>query len=154
MSEKNYEVSELKEKALSTAKELLKETIEVATNKLTKHLEKNALFGIEVAKNMMEIVKDSIKAKNEQQKRYVEMCDKVIDSCNKALEDENISLEERIAIRDTIKEVMIRVDESNKQFQKDKKEIATTAIKYGTAGITFIGVVSIIATALTKTIKK
>lgn len=152
--EKKYEVADLKQKALSTAKELLKDSAEVVTNKLADYFGKNALFAVEVCKDMMEITKDSIKAKDEAQKKYVQMCDDVIKSCNKALDDGQITDEEKIIIRDTIKEVMIRLDDSNKNYQKDKKEIATKAIT--TAGVvtSVLGIAAIIANAITKSMKK
>lgn len=152
--EKKYEVADLKQKALSTAKELLKDSAEVVTNKLADYFGKNALFAVEVCKDMMEITKDSIKAKDEAQKKYVQMCDDVIKSCNKALDDGQITDEEKIIIRDTIKEVMIRLDDSNKSYQKDKKEIATKAITTA-GGVTFVlGIAAIIANAKTKSMKK
>ena len=154
MEEKKYEVANLKQNALSTAKELLKDSAEVMTNKLSEYFGKNALFAVEVCKNMMEITKDSIKVKDEAQKKYVQMCDDVIKSCNKALDDGNVTDEEKIIIRDTIKEVMIRLDESNKRYQKDKKEIIVTGFK--TAGVvaSLFGVAAIIANAITKSLKK
>lgn len=153
MDEKN-EVYVVNQNSRNIARALLKDSAEIMTIKLSDYFGKDAMLAVDVCKNMMEITKDSIKAKDDAQKKYVQMCDDVIKSCNKALDDGKITNEEKIAIRDTIKEVIIRVDESNKVYQKDKKDIAKTALVTGGVFASVLGVAAIIANAISKSIKK
>lgn len=154
MTEKKYEMSEVKTKAKTVAKELIKESAEVISNKLASYFEENAVLAVDVSKELIEIVKESVNGKSENQKEFILLCDKVIDSCNLALKDGSISNEEKIAIRQSVNDIIKMADESNKQYQKDQKEIIFKGIK--TVGVTvgIIGIVGAIANAFTKSIKK
>ena len=154
MTEKKYEMSEVKEKALAAAKELLKESAEVMSNKLASYFEENALFAVNVSKELIEIVKESVNRKSENQKQFIVLCDKAIDSCNIALRDDSISDEEKIVIRQSVNDIVKMADESNKQYQKDQKEIVITVIKTAGVAVSVIGVIGAIAAAITKSIKK
>lgn len=154
MAEKKYEMSEEKEKALAAAKELLKDSTKVMSNKLASYIDENAPFGINVSIQLLEMVKESVKGKSENQKRFIELYDKAIESCNIALQDGSISNEEKVEIRQSVNDIVKMANESNKQYHKDQTEIVKTGLK--TAGITIsiFGVVGIIASALSKSIKK
>lgn len=154
MTEKKYEMSEVREKALAAAKELLKDSVEVMSNKLASYIDENASFGINVSIQLLEMVKESVKGKSENQKCFIELCDKAIESCNIALQDGSISNEEKVEIRQSVNDIVKMANESNKQYHKDQTEIVKTGLK--TAGITIsiLGVAGIIASALSKSIKK
>lgn len=150
MTEKKYEMSEVKEKALAAAKELLKDSAEVMSNKLASYIDENASFGINVSIQLLEMVKESVKGKSENQKRFIELCDKAIESCNIALQDGSISDEEKVEIRQSVNDIVKMANESNKQYHKDQTEIVKTGLK--TAGITIsiLGVVGIISKSIKK----
>ena len=154
MAEKKYEMSEVKTKAKAVAKELIKESAEVISNKLASYFEENAVLAVDVSKELIEIVKESVNRKSENQKEFILLCDKVIDSCDLALKDDSISNEEKIAIRQSVNDIIKMADESNKQYQKDQKEIIFKGIKTAGIAVGVIGVVGAIASAITKSIKK
>lgn len=154
MTEKKYEMSEVKEKAIAAAKDLLKDSAEVMSNKLATYFEENALFAVNVSKELIEIVKESVNNKSENQKQFIALCDNAIDSCNLALKDDSISDEEKLAIRQQINEIIKMADESNKQYQRDHTEMVKTGIKTVGIAATVIGVVGAIAAAITKSTKK
>lgn len=154
MAEKKYEMSEVKEKAVAAAKELIKDSAEVMSNKLAQYFEENALFAVNVSKELIVIVKESMNRKSENQKQFILLCDKAIDSCNLALQDDSISDEEKIMIRQSVSDIVKMADESNKQYQKDQKEIVMTGIKTAGIAVSVIGIIGAIATAITKSIKK
>lgn len=154
MAEKKYEMSEVKEKAMAAAKELIKDSAEVMSNKLAQYFEENALFAVNVSKELIVIVKESVNRKSENQKQFILLCDKAIDSCNLALKDDSISDEEKLTIRQSVSDIVKMADESNKQYQKDQKEIVMTGIKTAGIAVSAIGIVGAIATAITKSLKK
>lgn len=154
MAEKKYEMSEVKEKAMAAAKELIKDSAEVMSNKLAQYFEENALFAVNVSKELIVIVKESVNRKSENQKQFILLCDKAIDSCNLALKDDSISDEEKLMIRQSVSDIVKMADESNKQYQKDQKEIVMTGIKTAGIAVSVIGIIGAIATAITKSIKK
>lgn len=154
MAEKKYEMSEVKEKAMAAAKELIKDSAEVMSNKLAQYFEENALFAVNISKELIVIVKESVNRKSENQKQFILLCDKAIDSCNLALKDDSISDEEKLMIRQSVRDIVKMADESNKQYQKDQKEIVMTGIKTAGIAVSVIGIIGAIATAITKSIKK
>lgn len=154
MTEKKYEMSEVKEKAIAAAKDLLKDSAEVMSNKLATYFEENALFAVNVSKELIEIVKESVNHKSENQKQFISLCDKAIDNCNLALKDDSISDEKKLAIRQWVKDILKMADESNKQYQRDHTEIVKTGIKTAGIAATVICAVGAITAAITKSIKK
>lgn len=140
---------ELLLEAKSIAKSMLKKGKEEVEKKLPEYLVSNAPLGIAICKELIEVTKDSIKGKSENQKAFIQLCDNIIKSCNDALKDNEISEKERLIIQERINDVLRKADESNKEYQKHKRDIALV----GVSGLTFLGLVGIIASALTKTKK-
>ena len=140
---------ELVSEAKSIAKSMLKKGREEVEKRLPEYLSNNAPLGVAVCKELIEIIKESVKGKSERQREFLALCDKVIDSCETALKDGRISKEERLIIQTRMNEVMKMADDSNKAYQKDKKDIAIAGI----GGLTVFGVVSLIASALSKSKK-
>lgn len=140
---------ELMLEAKSIAKTLLKKGKEEVEKKLPEYLVSDAPLGIAICKELIEITKDSIKGKSENQKAFIALCDNIIMSCNDALKDDEISEKERLIIQERINDVLRKADESNKEYQKHKRDIALA----GVGGLTFLGLFGIIASALTKTKK-
>lgn len=140
---------ELVSEAKSIAKSMLKKGKEEVEKRLPEYLSNNAPLGVAVCKVLIEITKESVKGKSERQREFLALCDKVIDRCETALKDGKISEEERLIIQKRINEVMEMADDSNKTYQKDKKDIAIAGI----SGLTVFGVVSLIASALSKSKK-
>lgn len=133
---------------------LLKETPEKANDELAKFFIDDPLFAVNVCINLLEITKESIKGKNLNQQQFNHLCENAIDACKKAIEDRQISKEEKTEILKTVNEIIKISDESNKQYQKDNKEITMNVIKTSGVVVSVLGVLSIIATAITKSIKK
>lgn len=141
---------ELISEAKSIAKSMLKKGKEEVEKRLPEYLSNNAPLGVAVCKELIEITKESVKGKSERQREFLALCDKVIESCETALKDGQISEEERLIIQKRINEVMEMADDSNKTYQKHKRDIAIASV----GGLTVLGVVGIIASALSKSIKK
>ena len=144
------EQEELVSEAKSIAKSMLKKGKEEVERRLPEYLSKNAPLGVAVCKELIEIIKESVKGKSERQREFLALCNKVIESCETALKDGEISEEERLIIQKRINEVMEMADDSNKTYQKHNRDIAIA----GVGGLTILGVVGIIASALSKSIKK
>ncbi len=141
---------ELISEAKGIAKSMLKKGKEEVEKRLPEILSNNATLGVAVCKELIEIVKESIKGKSENQKEFMALCNNVIASCESALKDGEISEEERLIIQERINYVIEKADESNKTYQKHKKDMALA----GMGGLTVLGIVSIIASALSKSTKK
>ena len=141
---------ELLSDAKGIAKTMLKKGKEEIEKRLPEYLSNNAPLGVAVCKELIEIIKESVKGKSERQKEFLAFCDKVIDSCVAALKDGKISEDERLMIQKRINDVFEKAEESNKTYQKHKRDVAIA----GVGGLTVLGVVSIITSALSKPIKK
>lgn len=141
---------ELVSKAKSIVKSMLKKGKEEVEKRLPEYLSNNAPLGVAVCKELIEITKESVKGKNERQKEFLALCDRVIVSCETVLKDGQISDEERLIIQKRINEVMEMADDSNETYQKHKRDVAIA----GVGGLTVLGVVGIIASTLSKSIKK
>ena len=154
MEQEKLEVVTFEKRALKTAKSLLKKTADVAVSELSNFFANEAAFAVEVTKDMMEILKDSIKTKEDDYRKYVAMCEDVIKTCNRVLEDGEVTENERIAVLDTVKEVMIRLDDYIKRHEKAKNKNIQTGLIAGAAGLTILGIAKIVADAITKSLKK
>ena len=154
MEEKNFQLTpELKEKAYSEAKSLLKKGKDAILKKLPEYLKKAVAFGIEVTKNIFEISKEAMSNKKQAQVEFLNLCDKIIDTCNGILRDGKVTEEEKMKLLDIVDNAFNAAEESNKQIQKDNKEIVKHAITVGgvTTGLTILGAVAL---ALSKAFKK
>ena len=141
---------ELVAEAKSIAKSMLKKGKEEVEKRLPEYLISNVPLGVAVCKELIEIVKESVKGKSERQREFLALCDKVIESCETALKDGQISEDERLIIQKRINEVMEMADDSNKTYQKHGRDVLIAGI----SGLTVLGVVGIIASSLSKSIKK
>ena len=146
MDEVVLKKDELMIKAKSIAKSMLNKGKEEVEKMLPEYLSNNTPLGIAICKELIETVKESSKGKTENQAAFIALCDNVIESCEAALNDGKITDEERMIIQERINEVLKMADESNKEYQKHKRDIVIA----GVGGLTILGIVGIIASALTK----
>lgn len=150
MEEVVVKKEELLVEAKDIAKSMLKKGKEEVEKRLPEYLANNAPLGVAVCKELIEITKDSIKGKSENQKAFIALCDNVIQNCENALQDGEISEDERIMIQNRINDILQKAADSNKEYQKHKRDIAIA----GVGGLTLLGLFGIIASAFSKTVKK
>lgn len=152
MEENGYQLtSELKKLAYSEAKDLLKKGADVISKKLPQYLKDSVAYGVELIKDMFEISKDAIESKKSAQVEFINLCDTIIDTCNGILKDGKVTEEEKIKLLDTVNDAFRAAEESNKQIQKDNKEIAKHAITVGGGVLAILGTVALV---LSKAFKK
>lgn len=116
---------------LKVAKDLSKKSPKAISNALTDYFGKNTEFALHVSKDLLDITKDSVKGKSEQQKQFIELCNKVIDNCNRALEKPNLTESEKLELRKSINKVINIANESNQEYQRNTKAIIFKIIKIG-----------------------